>query len=77
MPNVLACEIEKYFLRFLQFFFLRISSDLSMASTTTNPGAERQQIDKSLYNYVFRSMKRSHDMFAHDRDKFVEGVEKA
>lgn len=42
----------------------------------SNP-TERPHVDKTLYNYVFRSMKRSHDMFAHDRDKFVENNENA
>lgn len=33
--------------------------------------------EKALHNYVFRSMKRSHDMFLHDYDAFPENDEKA
>uniref|UniRef100_A0A183BWA5 Pleiotropic regulator 1 n=1 Tax=Globodera pallida TaxID=36090 RepID=A0A183BWA5_GLOPA len=33
--------------------------------------------DKALHNYVFRSMKRAHDMFLHDYEKFPENDEKA
>lgn len=46
-----------------------------MASDPTTQPEKRP--DRVLYNYVFRSMKRAHDMFAHDRDKFVEGDSKA
>jgi hypothetical protein len=40
-------------------------------------GQEKPAVDRVLYNHVFQSMKRAHDMFSHDRDNFVEGDEKA
>ncbi|KAI6184153.1 WD domain, G-beta repeat protein [Aphelenchoides bicaudatus] len=41
-----------------------------MATESSMNPPERS--DRALYNSVFRSMKRAHDMFAHDRDKFIE-----
>lgn len=32
---------------------------------------------KKLYNCIFRSMKRTHDMFAMNMEKFVEGPDSA
>lgn len=32
---------------------------------------------KSLYNIVFRSMKRAHDMFLHNYEIYPENLEKA
>ena len=33
--------------------------------------------EKALHNYVFRSMKRAHDMFLYDYDALPENDEKA
>jgi hypothetical protein len=55
-----------------------------MLSETTGSSSSSSSVheplsakEKALHNYVFRSMKRSHDMFLHDYDTFPENDEKA
>ena len=55
-------------------------SSSSASAETTSTGSIHEPLtakEKALHNYVFRSMKRAHDMFLHDYETFPENDEKA
>uniref|UniRef100_A0A915P7V2 Pleiotropic regulator 1 n=1 Tax=Meloidogyne floridensis TaxID=298350 RepID=A0A915P7V2_9BILA len=56
------------------------STDKLDASLDGSSSSNKEQLsakEKALHNYVFRSMKRAHDMFLYDYDVFPENSEKA
>jgi hypothetical protein len=53
------------------------SFDLSAETCVSSNKEQLTAKEKALHNYVFRSMKRAHDMFLHDYDLFPENSEKA